>query len=203
MSIIWNTIAHIVAKPAVADWLIRRALRTPYSPIIKGGRLYMDRYWLFNAYPDTGESGADRKRWRFPISVRVHHIMLPDQDRDLHDHPWNARTILLRGGYVEEREGQSITRLTGDTAPLRFGEYHRITQLTPGGAWTLFITGRYRGTWGFKVNGAKVPWREYLGLPPKREPEAYAFDHNARRATLIDLAIIYGIFISLAVWNWW
>ena len=29
------------------------------------------------------------------------------------------------------------------------------------GALTLFITGRYRGPWGFWVDGAKVPWREY------------------------------------------
>jgi hypothetical protein len=33
-----------------------------------------------------------------------------------------------------------------------------------GGATTLFITGKYRGTWGFLVDGVKVPWREYLGI---------------------------------------
>jgi hypothetical protein len=33
-----------------------------------------------------------------------------------------------------------------------------------GGAWTIFITGKYRGTWGFLVDGAKVQWRKYLGM---------------------------------------
>jgi hypothetical protein len=171
-----NILAHFLARPAVADWLIRRAMRTPYSPIISEGKLYMERFWLFNPYPATGASGADRKRWQFPISIRLHHILLPDQDRHLHDHPWNARTFILRGGYWEIRpipadhehfglaEGFNIYRSAGDTAALGFGEYHRIIQVSHGGVWTLFVTGKYRGTWGFLVDGAKVQWRKYLGL---------------------------------------
>lgn len=179
---IWAVIARVLALPGIADWLIRRAQRTPYSPIVKGGELYMDRYWLFNAYPDTGQSGADKPRWQFPISIRVHHIVLPDQDRHMHDHPWNARTVILRGWYVERRreeyeqiEGYDRTvdslysRIAGDTAALNFGEYHCITDLSRGGVWTLFITGPYRGTWGFLVNGVKVQWRKYLGIPEKED----------------------------------
>jgi hypothetical protein len=179
---IWSALARLLARPAVADWLIRRAMRTPYSPIIKNGDLYMERFWLFNAYPDTGKSGADR-RGGFPISIRIHHIVLPDQDRHLHDHPWNARTVVLRGWYDETRLETPPThsdgyhrivnaqyrRNTGHSAPLRFGEYHCITALATGGAWTLFITGPYRGTWGFLVNGVKVQWRKYLGQPEKED----------------------------------
>lgn len=173
----WNLIAKLLARPAVANWLIERAQRRPYSPIIKDGKLYMDRWWLFNPYPDTGASGADRKRWQFPISIRIHHIVLPDQDRHLHDHPWNARTVILRGYYIEERIGDApkdkrvsalLTgewfRNVGDTATLEYGEYHRITALSPCGCYTMFITGPYRGTWGFLVDGVKVQWRKYLGL---------------------------------------
>ncbi|WP_200955643.1 hypothetical protein [Massilia sp. Root418] len=204
---IWNFIAQIAARPAVAKWLIRRAQRTPYSPIIKDGELYMDRAWLFNPYPDTGESGADRKAWRFPISIRIHHIVLPDQDRDLHDHPWNARTIVLKGGYTEARRENRVyhlyTRLAGDTATLKYGEYHRITSLEPGGAWTMFITGRYRGTWGFMVDGAKVPWREYLGLPAKPAASPATAGKAPRRRMISELAAIYGTFLVLALWNWW
>lgn len=178
-------LARTLARPAVADWLIRRAERTPYSPIISEGKLYMERFWLFNPYPDSGASGADRKPWRFPISIRIHHIILPDQDRHLHDHPWNARTFILRGGYNEVRphkkfwssldgliealkpEGMMHIRRAGDTVALKFGEYHRITEVSEGGVWTLFVTGKYRGTWGFLVDGVKVQWRRYLGLEPK------------------------------------
>lgn len=158
-------IARFLSRPSVANWLIKRAQRRPYSSIVKDGVLYMDRWWLFNPYPDTGGSGADRPCWQFPISIRIHHIMQPDQDRHMHDHPWNARTVILRGWYSEEREGGvSHVRREGDTAKLLFGEYHRIINVSPGGVYTLFITGPYRGTWGFLVDGVKVQWRKYLGL---------------------------------------
>ena len=186
----WGLIARVLARPAVANWLINRAKRRPYSPIVKNGDLYMERWWLFNPYPDTGGSGKDRPRWQFPISIRIHHIVLPDQDRHLHDHPWNARTVILRGRYVEERRAadcveyrtavaaltkqfgagnfgmltETIERPVGSTATLAFGEYHRITEVSPGGVYTMFITGPYRGTWGFLVDGVKVQWRKYLGL---------------------------------------
>lgn len=205
---LWSAIAPWLAQPAVAEWLIQRAMRTPYSPIIKNGHLYMERFWLFNAYPDTGESGADRKWWQFPISIRIHHIVLPDQDRHLHDHPWNARTFILRGAYREAKEqdfsGMSganpeyyVERQTGDTATLGFGEYHRIVALSSGGAWTMFVTGPHRGTWGFLVDGKKVQWRKYLGIPerPANSPEtgkpAVEKDRPLRRHVLLAVIAIY------------
>lgn len=177
-TIFWNACARFLARPRVTDWLIRRAARTPYRHITgPDGSVYMYRFWLFNPYPPES-SGS--KNW-FPISIRLHHIMRPDGDQHLHDHPWNARTIILRGAYDEVRPAwishydhilaphyhRSFRRVEGDTVALKFGEYHRITDVSPGGVWTLFITGKYRGTWGFNVDGVKVPWRQYLGLEPK------------------------------------
>ncbi|MND20250.1 hypothetical protein D3C87_1254410 [compost metagenome] len=158
---IWKLIAKFCAKPAVANWLIRRAMKTPYVHIHgKDDELYMGRWWLFNPYPHPEEQ---RKNW-FPISVRIHWIRRKDDDRDLHDHPWNARTIILKGWYNEVREdNRRYFRYSSCTAKLKFGEYHRITSVAPEGAWTLFITGKYRGTWGFLVDGVKVQWRKYLG----------------------------------------
>lgn len=176
----WKLIAKICAKPAVAQWLINRAFKTPYSHITgPDGSIYMGRWWLFNAYPAPGEY---KGKWQFPISIRIHHIQRADSDRNLHDHPWNARTIIIGGGYVEKRlrvidrdsDSQidwgtdpvhsAHIRRVGDTAALKFGEYHSITDVTPGGAWTIFITGKYRGTWGFLVDGVKVPWWKYLNI---------------------------------------
>lgn len=166
---IWKLIARLVAKPRIAAWLIRRAQRTPYFHLLSpdGRDTYMRRWWLFNPYDhETRET-----RWRWcPISIRVHHICTPDLDRDLHDHPWNARTIILEGGYLEVRSelvgGRPLARLyarePGDTAPLDHDQYHSILDVAEGGAYTLFITGRYRGGWGFMVGGVKVPWREYV-----------------------------------------
>lgn len=159
---IWGLIAKFCAIPAVAEWLIRRSQKRPYTHIYgKDGSLYMGRWWLFNPYPWPEGS---KSNW-FPISIRIHHIMRADLDRHLHDHPWNARTIIIKGGYAELRlGGVRFFRRPGDTARLNFGEYHRITYVEPEGAWTIFITGKYQGTWGFLVNGAKVKWRTYLGI---------------------------------------
>lgn len=55
-----------------------------------------------------------------------------------------------------------FTRLRGYTGRLLFGQYHRIREVPPTGVMTLFITWRKLGSWGFRVNGQKVPWRVYL-----------------------------------------
>lgn len=167
-------LAKQLARPRVVGWLFRRAIKTPYSHIgsADGSDIYMFRFWLFNPYPVSTAAvpgAAKRTRWQFPISIRLHCIMRADMDRHLHDHPWNARTFILRGWYDEVRilatGGLHFAhRHAGDTVALKFGEYHRITEVSPGGVWTLFVTGKYRGTWGFDVDGTKVPYREYLGL---------------------------------------
>lgn len=181
---LWRLVARIVCIPAVTSWLIRRAQRTPYAPITgPDGTVYMDRWWLFNPY--KAMSDGEGKRWSGLPSVRIHHIQREDSDRHLHDHPWNARTIVLRGHYLEERyfdyrsepqgwvdfypgEGGKwfdlYKRARGYTGRLLFGQFHRIKRVSDGGVWTLFITWESQGTWGFDVEGNKVPWREYLGI---------------------------------------
>lgn len=171
-------LAKLLARPAVVDWLIMRALKTPYSPIVVDDKVYMRRFWLFNPYTDEGRI----RRWsKYLPSIRLHQIVLADPDPHMHDHPWNARTFILRGWYREVRapatpeekdaaqfygaDGLHYYRHDGETALLKFGEYHRIVEVPPDTVWTLFVTYRYRGTWGFLVDGLKVQWRTYLGIP--------------------------------------
>jgi len=159
----YKLIAKIVSHPKVFNYLLNRAKKTPYSNIygVQDKKLYMERYWLFNPYPETGASR--RYNW-FPLSIRIHKIIKPDNDRHLHDHPWNARTFILKGWYTEERQDRFRLRSQGDTSRLNFGEYHRITEVCTDGVYTLFITGKYRGTWGFLVEGLKVQYKKYLGI---------------------------------------
>lgn len=161
----YKLIAKIVSHPKVFNYLLKKAKKTPYTHIYgeQDKELYMERYWLFNPYPKTGD--PRRYNW-FPLSIRIHKIVKPDNDRHLHDHPWNARTFILKGWYKEERSkgGRWYVRRTGDTATLNFGEYHRIIEICEGGVYTLFVTGKYRGTWGFLVDGLKVNYKKYLGL---------------------------------------
>lgn len=181
----WSLIAKLVSRRAVSSWLIARAMRTPYEHIMSsdGTAMYMGRFWLFNPY---AHGTYERKYLWCPWSIRIHHILKEDSDRDLHDHPWNARTIILWGSYTEQRlidrddpvldqlvvpdraqVTEYIDRNPGDTATLNFGEYHRIDSVSPGGVFTLFISGPKMGSWGFLVDGVKVPWRKYLGLPER------------------------------------
>lgn len=76
----WRAAARIASRPAVTAWLIRRAQRTPYVHITgPDGSVYMERYWLFNAYPP--ESSGKRPWWEFPISIRLHRILRADKAR--------------------------------------------------------------------------------------------------------------------------
>lgn len=190
---IWEIIASLVARnPRLVDWIIRRAQRTPYYPITSkdGADIYMGRWWLFNPYGKAADGEQTAARWAWLPSIRIHHIMRADNDRHLHDHPWNARTIVLRGWYEEERPGdifnqgdryreqrddlggwllprEVFDRRAGYTGRLLFGQYHRISAVPEDGVWTMFFTWKKRGSWGFSVDGKKVSWREYLGISPR------------------------------------
>jgi hypothetical protein len=172
---LWRLIARFVSQPRVADWLIERSKRTPYAPIKArdGSEVYMHRGWLFNPYGKDANDRATPPRWGWLPSIRVHHILRADDDAHLHDHPWNARTIVLHGWYVEERpasplddsfERDEYPRQRGYTGRVLFAQYHRISEVPAGGVFTLWFTWRYRGTWGFLVDGKKVDYRTYLGL---------------------------------------
>lgn len=180
--ILWRAVARIVTIPAVTRYLIRRAQRTPYTHITgrDGSDTYMRRFWLWNPYPLPDQPDM-RPQWKQNApSFRLHHILRADDDREHpHDHPWEARTIVLGPeGYVEERPTNrrdsyrmEYLRRRGYTGELSLGMYHVITWVPPGGTWTLFITWKKQGTWGFLVDGQKVPWRKYLGLDKPAEVE--------------------------------
>lgn len=154
----WRILAVLLSIPCIRNRIITYALRRPYFHIKGEGtdEIYMLRYWVFNPYSKiNGEWGQTGTTPWLP-SIRLHFIKRPDSDRHLHDHPWNARTFILSGGYVEEREDDRYYRMAGDTARLNFGEFHRIDHVLPNTV-TLFVMGKRRGEWGFKI-----PYCEYL-----------------------------------------
>lgn len=154
---IWKLIAILAHRNA--DWLIRRAQRTPYFHL-EG---YMERWWLFNPTPPLNSGKGRRFEW-LP-SVRVHHILRGDLDRHQHNHPWDARTIILKGSYVERRDDKYFVRLPGTTAEIKADTFHHIENVSEGGVWTLFISWKWKHVWGFRTEQGFVPWRTYLGIP--------------------------------------
>lgn len=163
----WNLIAYfIAASPHLVDWLIARAQRTPYFHIAGEDGIYMRRWWLMPRWTlhVDAEGNLMPRPW-MPFSIRIHHICKPDHDRDLHDHPFNYRTIILRGGYCEEDIfGVMSAHVAGDTVAATAQTFHRIAWVPKEGVWTLFIMGRRINPWGFLVGGRKVHWRTYLGI---------------------------------------
>lgn len=165
---IWRALARFLARPAVSEWIINRAMRTPYDHLVvnrsrvcrvkdgyepawlRGEYFYMKRWWLLRLGP---------------LHIRVHNILSPDPGRDLHSHPWRFRTFILRGWYKEERASfpRKFTRYAGDTSAMDRDEWHKITNISRAGVWTLFVTiGKPKG-WGFRVNGETVDHEKYTG----------------------------------------
>lgn len=162
----FNLLAPVLTTPPVFGAIKFIAAHRPYRNIDG----YMNRGWIFNPY----DHGTYVKHIESLPSIRLHHILREDDDRHMHDHPWDARTFILAGWYVEARLNADGTRTlhrreAGYTGTLKFGEYHRIVEVSPGGVYTLFCTGKYQGTWGFLVDGQKIHHKAYLNAD---SPEA-------------------------------
>lgn len=170
-------------------WLIQRALRTPYFHLDG----YMERYWLVPyAKPlartltswlrqpvHTTLDGTVPVSWwrpiakilqKFDIAVRVHHILTSDKGDTPHDHPWPFVSVILKGGYYEKRYDQNgvMTSLEwhgpGSILYRKPTDFHMLWLPEGETAWTLFITGKYCQTWGFKPkNSPKIPYKDFLG----------------------------------------
>lgn len=170
---LWKAVAKVVSHKPIADWLIARSKRTPYFHLED----YMHRWWVFNPYggkrddPTADEFKRHEAKYPWLPSIRIHHILRADIADHPHDHPWEGRTIILKGWYTEQRHTiqpdgttkfKSIRRRRGDTAHIGFGEYHHISKVSKGGVYTLFFTWEYLGGWGFWKDGKKVRWQDYV-----------------------------------------
>lgn len=142
--------------------------------------VYMRRYFLIE---NTGKSRADshvrprlslthlRKTQGFQLYL--HKICLSDEDRELHDHPWDFLSLILWRGYEEETFATARGGWCGLTARarkwpgmiLRRTAQHRHRVLLRSGkpAWTLVVTsGKLKG-WGFYDGRlAYTPWRDFF-----------------------------------------
>lgn len=145
----------------------------PYSTIGPPDDIYMERVWL-KKFTDTE-----------PISVRLHNIRRSDDDRAMHDHPWENISVVLSGQMIEvvplsqdQPCMQDLTKYSqfirkpGDIIARKATDRHRLIIPEGQSVWTMFIMGDYQQHWGFydPVKGIKVYWRDYLGLAPGEGP---------------------------------
>lgn len=109
------------------------------------------------------------ERWsiRIPFihwTIKLHKIVRADDDRCHHDHPWWFWRLILWGGY-EETCGPDHKRVIRKPLRISFcpsNFQHRITKLTKDVSWTLVLTGRNTGKWGFFTTEGWKHWQEFL-----------------------------------------
>ena len=112
---------------------------------------YLERYYLFL-----------KERENFPFNVFIHRFLKSDPD-DLHDHPWEFRTIILAGGYWEHREKGIYWRGPGSYIYAPINTFHRVElDKNIPYCWTLFIPGKRVKDWGFDTEKGWVQHEQYL-----------------------------------------
>ena len=103
-------------------------------------------------------------------SLKLHHIVRPDDDRCSHDHPWWFLRVIVWGGYFEEYgdRGQAAHRKPWRPwAPWRVyfcsrRFRHRITELPRGHSWTLVLCGPSNQEWGFFTRQGWMQWKAFV-----------------------------------------
>jgi len=144
----------------------------PLRRIEVAGEPYLDRYYLFGDGPHHFPGEPKSFLGFLPFTVLIHCFHQSDQDRDLHNHPWKARSLILLGGYHEEyrvRLDESTYKVQQRTVkPGRFNKispehFHRV-DLRKDRCWTLFVIGKRSQTWGFwnRETYKFTQWEEYL-----------------------------------------
>lgn len=107
-----------------------------------------------------------RRWWIIPRSegtnVYLHEILHSDDDRALHDHPWDNTSFLLEGGYIEHTAEGSFVRQAGSIVSRKATDAHRLEVSEGGRAISLFITGPKLREWGFHCPRGWRHWTEFV-----------------------------------------
>lgn len=185
---------------SILSWFVRFA-RLPKRTITRDdGKPYLERWYLCGepgGLKYFGE-GQQTMRWwqraftRLPC-IYLHRFVSSDDDEELHNHPWEATSFILAGGYIEERRlfepcdkgdfdvwiryRKGLTSLR-DYSPgmlnrIFANTYHKVT-LVEKDCWTILVCGKKVGTWGFwsPQTGEFLHWKEHVRRREASKPNA-------------------------------
>lgn len=134
------------------DWCARK-LGRKYAFVDEYGQILFYRYYVFFVEKHI----ASNWRERYLPNLFVHHFIGVDNKQwidgeECHSHPWDAMSLVLRGGYVEDiAYGERTVRTTAPgVAFTSYKSSHRFLEMTPGTV-TLFFHGVRRGMWSFDL----------------------------------------------------
>lgn len=116
--------------------------------------------------PDIAEPERDYLvRWRLVqtpwFGIFLHKILMIDNDINLHDHPWNFVTWIIKGAYLEERDGKQYSWDQGSIHKMSIGSFHKISHLWRVPTWSLVFVGPRKRQWGYQTKDGWVPRSEY------------------------------------------
>ncbi len=105
------------------------------------------------------------------FNIYLHKFIGDDDDRALHDHPWNSFSVRLKGGLYEYKnmpvkfhDETVVSTMTIRDKAKRFSfrkasDAHRIALIDKNKpAWTIFITGPRIREWGFLCKKGWQHW---------------------------------------------
>jgi hypothetical protein len=115
-----------------------------------------------------GEPAYMRRWWIVPRNeqqnVYLHEILRDDDDRALHDHPWDNTSLLLIGRYREITPDGAFIREAGSLVSRKATDSHRLELIDDQPCVSLFFTGPKVREWGFHCpEGRWVHWRDFTG----------------------------------------
>lgn len=94
----------------------------------------------------------------------LHRFLRSDDDRALHDHPWDNTSWILDGEYLEHLPGgETVTRHQGDVVRRAATDPHRV-EIVSGPVLTLFFTGPVVRDWGFHCPQGWRYWRDFVAI---------------------------------------
>lgn len=136
-------------------WIIIRFFFLDKEIVSRAGVLHFRRYRLF------------RTPW---CALYLHKICQSDNDLDMHDHPWNFQSLIVKGAYREASKYPPNfdyihlnSYYPGDVVKHQAEDAHKITLIT-NPVWTLvYTTGRSR-VWGYQTPKGWINHEEYRRL---------------------------------------
>lgn len=134
--------------PPLGQWADEFMASRPPDFVI--GDNYLRRWWVI---PRNKEQ-----------NIYLHEILHSDDDRAMHDHPWENRTYVIRGGYLEHTPHGVYERRAGETIVRPATALHRLEVLPGVPAITLFFTGPVVREWGFACPQGWRRWQDFVGV---------------------------------------
>jgi len=141
-------IAPYATLSDMQDWARTQMRRDPDFVIGDSDNPYLRRWWLV-----PHNEGCN---------VYLHEINRSDDDRALHDHPWDNTSQLLLGSYIEHTPEGLFKREAGDVVHRKATDAHRLEVIPGQSAISLFMTGPKLREWGFHCPQGWKHWRDFV-----------------------------------------